>query len=104
MRVPLLPDNYYPDRSAESAHAVEATDEAVPRPEIVIVASHPGEVSAAAMTEIVGNDGEEHPLEQLTEAFKSVVGEDVKEVGMLKELWNSLWEDLMGPRHPKVAM
>jgi hypothetical protein len=36
IRVPLLPDNYNPDRSN---HLVESLDEAVPRPEIAIVVS-----------------------------------------------------------------
>lgn len=52
LRVPLLPDNNHSDRSANSAHAVEAFDEAVPRPDIRVVASYPENVVPAALTEV----------------------------------------------------
>lgn len=104
LRVPLLPDNYYPDRSPSSAHAVESLDEAVPRPEILIVASHPEDVLPSAMTEVVGNDGMEKGIEELTKSFKSVVGEDVKEPGIIKELWSGLLDDILGSKKPKSAM
>jgi hypothetical protein len=103
LRVPLLPDNYNPDRSPDSAHAAESLDEAVPRPEILIVASHPEDVAAAAMTEVVGNDGMELPLDELTKSFKHDEGE-AKEPGVLKELWSGLVDDLFGPKKPKTAV
>lgn len=105
LRVPLLPDNYTPDRSANSGHQVEALDEAVPRPEILIVASHPEDVVAAAMTEVVGNDGEEKGIEELTRSFKSDDGEQqVREPGILRELWDGLMDDLFRSGKPKAAM
>jgi hypothetical protein len=103
LRVPLLPDNYTPDRSADSAHAMESLDEAVPRPEILIVASHPEDVAPAAMTEVVGNDAVEQDIDELTKSFKHDV-EEIKEPGMLKELWSGLVDDLFGPKKPKAAM
>jgi hypothetical protein len=104
LRVPLLPDNYNPDRSPDSAHAVESLDEAVPRPEIMIVASHPEDVVPAAMTEVVGNDGVEQHIDELTKSFKHDDIEEVKEPSVLKELWSGLVDDLFGPKKPKAAM
>lgn len=102
LRVPLLPDNYYPDRSPNSGNAVESPDEAVPRPEIMIIASHPEDVVPAALTEVVGNDGLEQGLEELTKSFKSNV-EEVKEPGVIRELWNSMIDDIFGPKKANPA-
>jgi hypothetical protein len=96
LRVPLLPDNYNPDRSANSAHAVEVPDEAVPSPEISIIASHPENVAPAAMSEVVGNDGLDVDIGKLTAGFSSTVVEDLKEPGVLKELWTGLVDDIFG--------
>jgi len=97
MRVPLLPDNYNPDRSPDSGNAVEALDEAVPRPEISIVASHPEDVMPAALSEVVGNDGHDTSISELASAaFKKV--EQIKEPGWLKSLWDGFLDDLMGPK------
>lgn len=94
--MPLLPDNYNPDRSANSAHAVEVPDEAVPSPEISIIASHPENVAPAAMSEVVGNDGLDVDIGKLTAGFSSTVVEDLKEPGVLKELWTGLVDDIFG--------
>ena len=56
LRVPLLPDNYTPDRSEGSVNAMEKLDEAVPGSEISVLAGEPDNV-AAALSEVVGNDG-----------------------------------------------
>lgn len=97
LRVPLLPDNYSPDRSPESAHAVETLDEAVLRPEISIVASHPEHVVPAALSEVVGNEGEDMSISDLASAaFKKV--EQIKEPGWLKSLWDDFLDDLLGPK------
>ncbi|KAI6248421.1 hypothetical protein HI914_03443 [Erysiphe necator] len=40
LRVPLLPDNYKPDRSLKTGHSLEISDDAVLKPEISIVAHH----------------------------------------------------------------
>jgi len=102
LRVPLLPDNYNPDRSADSAHAVETPDAAVPGPEIMIVASHPSDVAPAAMTEVVGNAGLDMDIGDLTKSFHEKV-EELKEPGMVKELWDGLMDDLFGAKEKKVA-
>jgi len=104
LRVPLLPDNYTPDRSADSPHAVETLDSSVPPPEIHIVASHPEQVLPAAMSEVVGNDGLDVDLGELTSGFSSKPSsKEVKEPGVLKELWTGLVDDVFG-KTPKVAV
>lgn len=106
LRVPLLPDNYNPDRSPESGHALEALDEAVPRPEISIMAAHPENVAPSAMSEVVGNDGLDVDIGQLTSAFSTLLplkGES-KEPGVIQELWSGLMDDILGPKTPKAAV
>ncbi|KAI9739441.1 MAG: hypothetical protein M1818_005129 [Claussenomyces sp. TS43310] len=98
LRVPLLPDNYRPDRSAVSGHAIEALDEAVPRPEIMIVATYPEAVLPAAMTEVVSNEGLEADMNELTKPFNPTKVEESQEPGFFKELWNSFLDDVFGSR------
>ncbi|KAH9223709.1 hypothetical protein DL95DRAFT_379723 [Leptodontidium sp. 2 PMI_412] len=105
LRVPLLPDNYNPDRSPGSGNALESLDEAVPRPEISIMASHPENVAPAAMSEVVGNDGLDVDIGQLTAAFSTLLPEtNSKEPGVIKELWSGLMDDILGPKSPKAAL
>ncbi|RFU28694.1 hypothetical protein B7463_g7664, partial [Scytalidium lignicola] len=116
LRVPLLPDNYNPDRSANSAHALEASIEAVARPEISVVAPHPEIVLPVSLfTEVVGNEAYEMDLSKLTAAFPDRViqglqglqelKDDLKEPGLLREVWNSLIEGIFGPKDGhKVAL
>lgn len=103
LRVPLLPDNYNPDRSPNSGHALDSLDTAVPRPEISIMAAHPENIHPAAMSEVVGNDGMED-IGHLTTGFTSMLPEVVKEPGAIKELWNGLVDDILGPKGSKVAV
>lgn len=103
LRVPLLPDNYNPDRSPDSAHAIETMDEALPRAEINIVASHPEDVMPATISEVVGNDGEDMDLSLLTKNFSSTAIKELKEKSLVGELWNGLVEDVLGPKGPKIA-
>ncbi|TVY55257.1 hypothetical protein LSUE1_G010053 [Lachnellula suecica] len=103
LRVPLLPDNYSPDRSASSGHAVEALDEAVPRPEISIMASHPENVAPATISEVVGNDGLDVDIGQLTAGFSNTLAE-LQEPGVLKELWSGFVDDVLGAKGPKLAV
>jgi hypothetical protein len=108
LRVPLLPDNYSPDRSANSAHAVEAVDEAVPRPEISVIASHPEFVLPAAMSEVVGNEGLDIDLGFLTSGFSGTSSQPASsmitskqtnvEGGVFKELWNGVVDDIFGSK------
>jgi len=103
LRVPLLPDNYNPDRSPESGHAIETFDEALPRPEINIIASHPEDVLPATISEVVGNDGLDIDLSQLTKNFSSTAIKDLKKKSMVGELWSGLMDDVLGPRGGKIA-
>ncbi|KAG9244841.1 hypothetical protein BJ878DRAFT_420511 [Calycina marina] len=110
MRVPLLPDNYKPNRSPGSAHAIERFDIAVPRPEISVVAAHPEMVLPAMLSEVVGNEGDEMDVGMWTRGFtagpeswaspKAKI-EDVvkKEAGVLKELLNGVVDDIFGAKN-----
>jgi len=102
IRVPLLPDNYAPDRSVNSMHAHEAVAEAIPSPEIHVIAAHPERVSVSTLTEVVGNEGLELHVEELTKAFRNQVdmlGEKLEaEKGTLKQLWSGLVDDVLGPK------
>lgn len=102
LRVPLLPDNYTPDRSSNSAHSLEELDAAVPGPEIHIVASHPEDVMPATISEVVGNDGLDVDIGQLTQNF-SKAAEAIKAPGLLKEVWGGFLDDILGPKGPKLA-
>ncbi|RDW91186.1 hypothetical protein BP5796_02351 [Coleophoma crateriformis] len=104
LRVPLAPDNYTPDRSVNSAHAVESLDDAIPRPEISIIAAHPENVTAAALTEVVDNAAIDVPLETLTAGFSSTpVSELKEESSSLKELWNGFVDDVFGGTKAKAS-
>jgi hypothetical protein len=102
LRVPLLPDNYTPDRSANSAHAAEAFDAPIPKPEIHIIAAHPENVAAVAMSEVVGNDGVDVDLASLTKGFTNTPLTALKEPGVIKELWTGIVDDIFGSK--KVAV
>jgi len=102
LRVPLLPDNYNPDRSANSAHAAEVFDAPIAKPEIHIVAAHPENVAPAALSEVVGNDGVDVDLASLTKGFSSTPLTALKEPGVIKELWSGIVDDIFGAK--KVAV
>lgn len=74
----------------------------MPRPEISIIASHPENVAPATISEVVGNDGLDVDIGQLTAGFARTVAE-VKEPGFLKELWGGFVDDVLGSKVPKVA-
>lgn len=104
LRVPLLPDNYNPDRSPNSPHAVETLDEALPKPEISIVASHPEYVLPSTISEVVGNDGEDVDLAFLTKGFSdTTVKEESKPKSLVGELWSGIVDDVLGRKGPKGA-
>jgi len=103
LRVPLLPDNYNPDRSPNSPHAVETIDEALPRAEISIIASHPEDVMPATISEVVGNDGEDMDLASLTKNFSDNVIKDTKQKSLVGELWSGIVDDVLGRKGPKAA-
>jgi hypothetical protein len=103
LRVPLLPDNYTPNRSPDSGHSLEELDAALPGPEISIVASHPEDVVPATISEVVGNDGLDVDITQLTGAFSNAIGKEDKQSGVLKELWTGFLDDILGPKGSKAA-
>ncbi|KAG9237543.1 hypothetical protein BJ875DRAFT_141544 [Amylocarpus encephaloides] len=98
LRVPLLPDNYNPDRSS---FVEEEIDGAMPKNEISIVAASPETVTPVAMSEVVGNDGLDVDIGQLTQGFSDTTVES-KEVGALKELFSGMVDDIFGKKG-KVA-
>jgi hypothetical protein len=104
LRVPLLPDNYHPDRSPNSGNELETLDGAVDRQEILIVASHPEDVMPAAMTEVVGNDSVEMGIEELTSMLKNATPEIIREPGVIKELWSGVLDDILGAKDKKFAV
>jgi hypothetical protein len=103
LRVPLLPDNYNPDRSPGSLNALESLDEAVPGPEISIIASHPENVVPTTISEVVGNDGLDVDIAQWTAGFTGISDKTPKEPSLFKELWSGIVDDIFGPKGPKVA-
>ena len=102
LRVPLLPDNYAPNRSAGSPHALETPDilfikEEEPR----IVAAFPEDVSA--MSEVVGDESRDMSLSDLTKMVKDKFVE-VQEPGVLKSLFNDILDDVLGPKQGKAKL
>ncbi|CAK7211392.1 hypothetical protein SCUCBS95973_001099 [Sporothrix curviconia] len=112
LRVPLLPDNFEPNRQNLEGHAPEVADGPLAGPQIVVVAGHPENVVAAsALTEIegMGVDGVElsfaHlPLAGGAEASSSGSSADGSSGGMIRDLWKGLVDDLSPPAAgPKAA-
>ncbi|KAI9167793.1 hypothetical protein HJFPF1_03930 [Paramyrothecium foliicola] len=90
LRVPLLPDNY------AAQHGAYAADAPVNIPEVTIVAADPSNVVAAnALSEIegIGLDGVE-----LKFAHESAQTARTEEVGMLKDIWRGIVDDVLGPQ------
>ncbi len=90
LRVPLLPDNFNPDRGA-AAHGPEVLDGPLAAPEIHVLAAHPESVVPAALTEVepMGLDGVELN-------FAHDAAAEAREPGMIRDLWNGLVEDIFG--------
>lgn len=105
VRVPLLPDNYTPDRSANSAHAIEQLDTALPSPEISVVAAHPENVTVvSALTEVVDNAGLDMDLSFLTAGFGAPVEKVSQKSGQLKEFWDDIVDDIFSSSNRRIAM
>lgn len=109
LRVPLLPDNFSPDRQNLDGHAPEVADGPLASPQIVVVAAHPENiVAASALTEIegMGVDGVELKFAHLgaeTSGSSSSKSDSDSEPGMIRDLWKGLMDDLAGPAVPKTA-
>ncbi|OAA66624.1 hypothetical protein SPI_01200 [Niveomyces insectorum RCEF 264] len=122
LRVPLLPDNFFPNRDRLDGHPPEAPDGPLAQPEIVVVAGDPATVvPASALTEVesIGVDGVELKFAHLPEfGAAPYFGSDgsstssggdgdgsgshghdsgASEGGMLRDLWKGLVEDLTQP-------
>ncbi|KAK1589860.1 uncharacterized protein LY79DRAFT_608318 [Colletotrichum navitas] len=99
MRMPLLPDAF--TTKHRSLYEQSPADEVLPssRPEISIVAAHPENVTAAALTEVeaFGVDGVE-----LKWAHESELAAEEAQPG-LRDLWKGLVDDVMGSQQQKAA-
>lgn len=103
VRVPLLPDNFAPNRAAvPGSFAPEATDAPLRAPEIVVMAADPSSVNAvSALTEVeaFSPDGVELSF---AHGFGGSGGGAAEEEsyagGMLKDLWAGLKEDILSPQ------
>lgn len=107
LRVPLLPDNFTPNRQNLHGHSPEVADGPLAEPEIVVVAAHPENVAhASALTEIegIGIDGVELKFAHLPVMGGTDVGaggnsgSTASEPGMIRDLWKGLLDDLATPK------
>ncbi|POS70946.1 hypothetical protein DHEL01_v210659 [Diaporthe helianthi] len=105
VRVPLLPDNFAPDRAS---FAPEATDAPLPAPEIVVMAADPTSVNAVSpLTEVeaFSPDGVELSFARGWGADRDAPQQELYAGGMLKDLWAGLKEDILSPNgQPKPAL
>ncbi|MCJ1361549.1 hypothetical protein MMC16_000649 [Acarospora aff. strigata] len=107
IRVPLLPDNYYPTRKSA---ALQEAIEPVMRPEISVMSGETAHIAGpSAMSEVVDNHAMDLDPYDLTSkvhtAASKIVGvpvEKLNEPGVLTELWNGLLDDLLGKRASKA--
>lgn len=100
LRVPLLPDNYAPNRAPGSAHALDTPDVVYIKERVV--AAFPEDVST--MTEVVGDFSKEISLGDLTKLVREKIAKvEVKEATALRSLWNDVMEDLAGKKSPALA-
>lgn len=109
VRVPLLPDNFAPNRAAvPGSFAPEAADAPLRAPEIVVMAADPSSVNAvSALTEVeaFSPDGVELSF---AHGFGSggrgggAAQEETYAGGMLKDLWAGLKEDILSPAKPAL--
>jgi hypothetical protein len=97
VRVPLLPDNFAPNRSS---FAPEVADAPLRAPEIVVMAADPSSVNAvSALTEVeaFSPDGVELSFAHGFGGRDAPKQEETYAGGMLKDLWAGLKEDILSP-------
>ena len=108
MRIPLLPDNFSPVRtSSEHEEAIES----VVKPQISTVSANGTHIdSPSAMSEVTDNHAVDlNPYiltSQVTNAASKMTGmapEQLKDKGMIRELWNGLVDDVFGARKVSAA-
>ena len=98
IRVPLLPDN---DSPLPQFRRPEAEDVPLPKPVISVVAARPETVLPAALTEVegMGVDGVElkfaHDLHAAAAARERGPDEGM---GMLKDIWKGMVDDVLGEK------
>ncbi|KAI9788822.1 MAG: hypothetical protein M1835_002046 [Candelina submexicana] len=105
IRVPLLPDLFYPQRSGANATATETPDTVI-RPEISTMAHSGTHISApSAMSEVTDNAAADiDPFDlskKVTVAASKMTGLPVEELerpGVLRELWEGFLDDLLGKK------
>ncbi|KAI9715999.1 MAG: hypothetical protein M1812_005633 [Candelaria pacifica] len=105
IRVPLLPDLFYPQRSGANAADTETPDTVI-RPEISTAAHSGTHISApSAMSEVSDNaaaDIDPYDLSQkVTVAASKMTGlpvEELREPGIFRELWEGFLDDLLGKK------
>lgn len=102
IRVPLLPDNFAPARSATLGHGPEVPDAPLPGPEIVVLAADPGRADAvSALTEVegMGPDGAElrfaHGGGAGGGGGEEGAGEEYAG-GVLRGIWKGLLDGVVG--------
>lgn len=101
VRVPLLPDNFAPNRAAvPGSFAPEAADAPLRAPEIVVMAADPSSVNAvSALTEVeaFSPDGVELSFAHGVGGGRGAPQEEEERYagGMLKGLWAELKEDIL---------
>jgi len=101
LRIPLLPDNYSPDRKSE---ALQEAVEPVMRPEISTVSADGTHITGpSAMSEVTDNHSVELDPYTLVTAVNAAASkmtalpiEKLKEPGVIKQFWDGFVEDLMG--------
>ncbi|KAF3760585.1 hypothetical protein M406DRAFT_358239 [Cryphonectria parasitica EP155] len=104
VRVPLLPDNFAPERPPAIFAPELQGDVPLPRSEIIVMAADPASVSAvSALTEVegMGPDGVELRFDFESRAPAEAEGEYAG--GMLTDLWKGLVEDVLGGQKSRPA-
>lgn len=108
MRIPLLPQNYFPPRMEQG---LEDAVESVIRPEISLVSANSTHIeSPSAMSEVTDNqaiDLDPYDLTNKVTAAATKTVEDaigkIKDVGTVRELWGGLLDDLFGSKRGSKA-
>lgn len=107
-RIPLLPDNSAPLEKSEDS---EGSVEPVLRPEISTVSADSTHIdNPSAMSEVTDNHSIELDPYDLTSKVTAAAAkvthapaENSKEPGLVTQIWNGFFDDLLGPRKPSKA-
>ncbi|KAF1814509.1 hypothetical protein P152DRAFT_393414 [Eremomyces bilateralis CBS 781.70] len=100
VRVPLLPVGLYPNTSTYE----DNTSESVMRPEIFTASADGTHISApSAFADIHDNGAGEIDYNKIADGLSAAVGSirgalPTEEVGMVKQVWHDLLDDVLGPK------